>query len=535
MKSLKKHNPNRQSGSSWTEIELQGLTKNARGLFRVGFWVAAAATGIGMTSLSFNAPQLLFAFACITIPAVVGLGSWAWSRGLGLPLLPLFIGQQALIYGLPVALRQKTVTELAPDTVTKSGLAIGLFLVCVAVGGTLGKSWTLSRPSRGNIALGKGGGRSLSLAYMLLGVALLFHLATRTGLMEKMLPGPLMGLFPVIRTFAGAASMLGAMLGGMAVGRCATHVRNWIYWALVLIIGILSVADILLSAASGLVLSAGVGLALGRGRIPWKFLAVSFCIVGFLNQGKFVMRDRYWNETSNMTSTTLLMLPQFYGEWTAASSELLFSGETSQETDDGQSILERVDSFQNMTFVVESIVQRKIRTLNGETYTLIPPLFIPRIFWPDKPRVHEGQILLNLHFGRQGSVEQTEKTYIAWGLLPEAIGNFGLWLGPIVMGVLFGVVMGWLEGVSRRKRLFSIEGMMLATLLLLMVTSYEMVASVLLTAVFQSMIAVIVGGWVLMRWFKDTKAHGQPQGRRTRQRIEQKISNRAAPLSSDHE
>ena len=137
----------------------------------------------------------------------------------------------------------------------------------------------------------------------------------------------------------------------------------------------------------------------------------------------------------------------------------------------------------------------------GKTYALIPPLFIPRVFWPDKPRTHEGQVMLNLHFGRQATIEQTEQTYIAWGLLPEAVGNFGIVGGPIFLGGILGWILGWLERVSLYKRIFSVEGLILIGTLLLFAGSYEMVASVLLTATFQFLVAVMIGGLMLLAVF----------------------------------
>ena len=116
-------------------------------------------------------------------------------------------------------------------------------------------------------------------------------------------------------------------------------------------------------------------------------------------------------------------------------------------------------------------------------------MLIPRIFWPEKPRTHEGQILLNVHFGRQ-ELDSTFQTYIAWGLLAEAYGNFGAILGNLVLGVFLGICCAWLENFTARKLLLSLEGFISFTLLLGIMGSFEMVASVLVTSTFQSVMVL---------------------------------------------
>jgi hypothetical protein len=524
----------------WAEMDFAALSGRARGLFRGGLSAACAAAGLALLTLLLTAPDLLLPFVAIVAPALAGLAWWAWTPGQGLPLLPIFLVQQGLIYGLPVALQHPEAAEAGPGILLPSALSVGLFLACAAAGWRGGREMGSSKPSRGNIVLGGTAGRSMSLAFTLLGAALAFYLATRTGLLFKLLPGPLAGLFPIIRTFAIVASMLGAMLGGLAVGGHPNHLRSWIYWGLLAAIGLLAVADVLLSGASGILLSAAVGLALGMRRVPWKFLTVTFLLVGFLNQGKFVMRERYWQgaEQTNTTAIGLLDLPGFFAEWTEASGSLLFGGDqgTAAERpldDDGQSILDRINNIQNMTFVVGALDQGLSKPLWGQTYALIPPLLVPRVLWPDKPRAHEGQILLNLHFGRQATVEQTERTYIAWGLLPEAVGNFGVWFGAIIGGLGYGFLIGWTERISCSKRLLSIEGMLLAALMLLVAGSYEMVASVFVTATFQALVAAAVGGWLLRMWFGAApKRSGMTQQRTKRMGHGAERTENASPLTT---
>jgi hypothetical protein len=497
-------------------IDFGVLSTRSSTLFRASTVVIAILSAVATSRLLLTHPDFVLPFLLIAVPLIAGLYLWSTGGNHGLPLLPIFLLQQGLVYALPLLTNHPGLKFVNHEVILSSCLDVGLFLLLCLAGWFLGKSATVSRPSRANLNMSGTGSdfdRCLNVSFVLLAVCLGFHLLSRSGLLFQILPGAAR-LFPVIRTSATAAGTLGALFGALAIGSKPGLPRAWIYWALLAGIFCLSVADVLLSGASGIVLSAAVGLALGKRKVPVKFLICTFSIVAFLNQGKFVMRDRYWGADSNTSGTSLVGLPGFYAEWAAESAACLAgtssSGILRKNNDDegqGQSFLERINNLQNMTYVIECFSQRRTAPMMGETYALIPPLFVPRFMWSEKPRTHEGQIRLNLHFGRQSSVEQTEKTYIAWGLLPEAVGNFGPRLGAIVLGLVLGFTMGWVETVSRRKRIFSVEGMVLSGVLLITATSYEQVASVFLTAMFQFLVAITIGGFLLRSWF----GHGESE------------------------
>ena len=498
------------------------LSAQAGGLYRGGWTALRLAAVIALYGMS-NRPENLLPFVAILLSLLLGIGVWTASARKGLPLFPLFMLQQGLTYGLPLVLGNEALALQAPGVVTTSSVAIGGFLLVCLAGWQAGRQGEISGPSKGNLALAESpnaADRCLGLALALLGISAAYLMVSRTGLIWTLLPGSLSGLMPVYKTVAGAAAMLGALFGGLVVGHRPVSPQTLSYWTFLALNFLLLVADVLISAGSAIVLSAAVGLALGMRKVPWKFLLVALGIVGFLNQGKFVMRERYWSN-SNVQSVPLSELPAFYMEWAGASSGFLLnpnsggsaSPETEAETDDGQSIFDRVNNLQNMTFIVSAMEVAGIPSLGGETYTLIPKLLIPRFLWADKPRTHEGQVLLNLHFGRQANVRETEMTYIAWGFLPEAVGNFGIWLGPILLGGVLGWIMGRVERISLHKRFFSLEGMVLISVLVMVAGSYEMVASVFVTAMFQMLVAVTLGGLLLLAWFgKAEPARRRPAG-----------------------
>ena len=489
---------------------------------------------VGSIALVFRRPDYASYFVVISLAAAVPMICWFGGHHKGLPVLPVFVLQQAVVYLMPLFMENVSLEGYPSGVVARSAWSIALFLLLLPVGWYFGEQALRAGPSRWNLALaGRDGGRAkaLAIALALLSIGFFFELLSFTGWISSLLPGGLSGLFPLLRQFAAASSTLGALLGGYAVSVRGGTAQSAYYWLLLTGIAILSISGVLISAVTALVVAATIGQALGGRRVPWVFLGVSLGIVGFLNIGKFTMRERYWEtmggskmevvEGQGLNKLSLLQLPGFYAEWAAASVEKILIGQAAAEGADasgeeGQSLLDRINNYQNMVFVVNAQQTLCIRPLWGETYALIPPLFIPRMLWKEKPRTHEGQIRLNLHYGRQGSIEQTETTYIAWGLLPEAVGNFGVWFGPVILGPVLGFLFGLLEVWSRRKRFFSIEGFIALGLVLQVLVSFEMAASVFLTSAFQMVVALAVGGAILRMWLgsDDDPARRARLGRR---------------------
>jgi hypothetical protein len=230
-------------------------------------------------------------------------------------------------------------------------------------------------------------------------------------------------------------------------------------------------------------------------------------LLAFLNLGKFEMRGLYWHrEDEVIEPTTLLNMPERYAQWAEASWTILTATEETTNSfweaqqrqikapeTSGQSLLLRVNNLQNILYVIDQLDAGVVEPLRGQTYTMIPALLVPRILWPGKPRTHEGQVLLNVHFGRQ-SRDSTFVTYIAWGLLAEAYGNFGPLMGSLGVGFILGWLFGLLEKKSSVKPLLSLEGFLVFIIFVSAADSFEMVSTVLVTATFQALVPVAVIG-----------------------------------------
>jgi len=179
-------------------------------------------------------------------------------------------------------------------------------------------------------------------------------------------------------------------------------------------------------------------------------------------------------------------------EWVDAS---LSPPKASRKDTDRGLFSSRLNNLQNLFYVQQSL-SRGTSTLGGASLQVIPEVLVPRIFSQDKVRSQQGQVLLNLHFGRQRSLKDTETAYIAWGLLPEGVGNFGSTVGPVVLGLAVGVLVRCTENLSRGQRLLTSPGLLSVALFVLWLTSFEMVASTFLAAAEQLILLVLIGSWL---------------------------------------
>ncbi len=249
------------------------------------------------------------------------------------------------------------------------------------------------------------------------------------GQMAAYLP---QGSFSILRSMQDAAKLatgfvLGYAIGGRYIAGAKTVfvVCGWIW------LFTLSLASLLLSSAAGLTIAIAAGLYLGSGRIPWKYMICVLTAVSFFNYSKHEMRAKYWE--NRIGSLQLQDMPKYFGEWSLLTVEKMFGDQVTKRRDKTQGLLERVSTLQMLLYVQRMVQSQSATVLNGATYAMIPELLVPRVLWPNKPRTHEGQVLLNTHF-RQQTRSETFVTYIAWGLIAEAYGNFGSLLGPLIVG-----------------------------------------------------------------------------------------------------
>jgi hypothetical protein len=440
-----------------------------------------------------HADALAFIVAGCGLPLVL----WLRQRDPGLPLLVLVALQTLAVFGTPILMRNPNLNGYSAEDIFSAASEILYFCLALCLGWIFARPGGHRRPPRfcwilKFIRAEKP--ETMQRGALLLTTApALFLLCNNEGWLDvvfNVLPN---GGFSLARTLFDAALVAGCLIGGYAIGSGTMSGRARAYfWFLQVAIVLLNSASILLSTNAGMIASTTLGLFLGARRPPWIYIAVMLTALSILNLGKFEMRSRYWSEYTQ-TRISVVQFPSYYAEWLRHSADLAGSPSSSgHHPEAGQRLTDRLDNLQNLLFAQEAIEHRNVPLLEGATYSLIPPLLIPRIFWPNKPRSHEGQVLLNVHFGRQ-RLEDTFSAYIAWGLLAEAYANFGALLGALFCGCTLGFAVGHLERWVKPYPITSLQAFFFLIVSVNLLLSFEMVASVWITSVFQMLIAFIVG------------------------------------------
>ncbi|HXQ80510.1 MAG TPA: hypothetical protein VN775_04305 [Opitutaceae bacterium] len=471
----------------------------------------AGVLAIGAIYLGYSGRPGATAFALMAAGTCIALIVWG-QRAIGLPLLPMTIIQSLIIYAVPIAAGHEIIGTYPPDFVYSAGLEVLVFDLAMVLAWRLGMQ--LFRPSppvshalqEFNRSGAKGWAR---LGYAMITGATAFEFLQGSDLLGGLYSSLPSGSDAILHALVAVVSACGFFLVALIIGGGeASFLERAVFWLLLVANAMMSASDFILSSAAANLITVAIGFFWSSERVPWRYLAVAMLALSFLNTGKSTMRARYWGtEDEPAIHRSFGQLPEYYEEWARVSYNAILENDTEQTqatngskplANKNQTLLDRIDNLQNLLFVIDAIETNHIKPLEGKTYSLIPPLLVPRVLWPDKPRSHEGQILLNVHFGRQ-SLESTFTTYIAWGLLPEAYGNFGPFAGSICLGIALGVFFAWVENFTARKLLVSMEGFLSLSLLMNLMNSFEMVASVLVTSTFQSLVIVIAASLPFVR------------------------------------
>ncbi|MGD1030235.1 MAG: hypothetical protein ABSA05_03760 [Opitutaceae bacterium] len=470
-------------------------------LLRKRLWLFYALFIVESAYLFFSGKPGAYAFMMIAGSCLFTLQVWS-RNGIGLPMLPLLALQNLVIYSSPIVFGHASVALAKESQVFQAGLEVLVFGAAMTAAWWAGMHvFSPSLPvSYVLVDVHRGGSGGLSrMGFILAGIGTGYLVLQSLGLTQVLIDRLPAGAYSIVFALVSGASTCGFFTIALSFGsERAGPVKKLAFWALLLANSIITTSTFLLSAVSGNVLAAAIGLFWGSGKVPWRFGITVALILSFLNVGKFSMREKYWPQGPDEASLNmdLVGVPARYSEWIQASYAAMSqpgpasAADAAQAQPDSashQSLMDRIDNLQNLLFVINAEEDGHMEPLHGETYMLIPALLIPRILWEGKPRTHQGQVLLNVHFGRQ-DLNSTFTTYVAWGLLPEAYGNFGPFWGALSLGVLGGIFFAWVENRTARKLVISLEGIVGFGLILNMLNSWEMVASVLATSTFQSLL-----------------------------------------------
>lgn len=485
----------------YTEISSLGLAmSNAVKKTIVVFAISLACES---AYLLFSGQPGAIALASMGAATCASLAVWS-SGGKGLPLLPLMVLQNLLIYGLPIVAGHAILQQYPDRFLQQAGFEVLAMDIAMVLAWKLGmQTFSPSPPvSYALRELNRAGARGWArLGFVMTGFGTAGELLGNCGYLDSVYSQLPNGATSILNALYSVMSACGFFLISLAIGGGqASSFAKAVFWVLLIINGMAGSLDFILAGVAATLVTVAIGFFWSSGKFPWLYLTTSMLALSFLNSGKTTMRMRYWaTEDTPAIQFTPAMLPAVYGEWVATSFDAVVENSTSplpgpnkkaERAEKNQTLLDRIDNLQNLLFVIDAVDTEHVSLLHGKTYSLIPPLLVPRIIWPDKPRSHEGQVMLNVHFGRQ-DLDSTFSAYIAWGLLPEAYGNFGPLAGALFLGFFLGVLFAWIENFTARKLVISMEGFLSLSLLMNLMNSFEMVASVLVTALFQSFMIII--------------------------------------------
>jgi hypothetical protein len=498
--------------------QISELAASLKRMLRKSLWTLVAVCTVESAYLFFSNKPGASAFVMIVASCILTLTVWSRS-GIGLPMLPLLAIQNLVIYASPIAFGHEVVATAKEAYVFQAGIEVLVFGVVLTAAWKIGMHiFAPSKPfSYVLVDVDREGLKGLSrLGFILAGIGTVYLALQSAGFVDFLIEHLPSGSSSIIVALVSGASTCGFFMIALSFGsgKMAAE-KKFSFWALVVVNSLINASGFLLSAVGGNVAATAIGLFWGSGKVPWRFALAVAMMLSFLNLGKNSMRERYWPKGSDEPTVDMSLtdMPSRYSEWVQTSYRVMTkinpvpsmdSNPADQDPQGRQSLMDRIDNLQNLLFVIDAEDAGHIEPVHGDTYTLIPALLIPRILWPEKPRTHEGQVLLNVHFGRQ-DLNSTFTTYIAWGLLPEAYGNFGPLWGALLLGSFIGVFFAWVENMTSRKLAISLEGIVGFGLVLNMLNSFEMVASVLVSSSFQNMVPIVLAFAPFVRHRKLTR------------------------------
>lgn len=409
-----------------------------------------------------------------------------------LPIFPAFLALQALSFTAPLLnpdLAADWRVEISANLLSATGLPLLLWFLALWLGWRLTPAKVLARHTLA-MPLSNALQAPGSLPHLALGLMILLTAFLDSPLYWQVLGGLAQGLVAPMRAVIGLAGLAGAFVGAYCWSR--GRLRDSLIWLVLFIVPILqAMRSLLLSSLQGILFAALLGMWLGRARRALSITLAVLLFLSFINSGKVQLREKYWGRGAQPPANPIALVQ----EWAKASID----ARTNPANPDGKAqdlFTQRFNNLQNLLYV-EQQLESGTPTLQGKSYSLIPQVLVPRLLSPNKVRSQEGQVLLNLYFDRQRNREDTERSYVSWGMLAESVGNYGRLLGPIAVGFFTGSLLRLSENIGRGQLLLSAPGLLSLALGLLWLSAYEMVYSTFSAAAFQVTVAVLLLGW----WF----------------------------------
>ena len=408
------------------------------------------------------------AYTIVLFAAAAPIVVWIQFGAPGIPILTTTASLYWIYFGVPALRGVGEAQGYSPADVVNANLTVALFLGVATI------AWAgfLRRPKirAGNETMDNRA--VLYLVIMGLGLGVIFYIAIYANL-----AGAAGSAFGILRAITAAPMLLACYLMGYGKAKKAFTDVQWLLALLLLSVTLLlQTGSLLLIGGITEIAALTAGYVYTAKRVPWIAGLVVIAIVSILQAGKADMRDRYAN-----TTITIQIMPQLFTEWFQIGIKDLTS-----DTVQASSVADRA-SLLNQMIRVQQWTPERVPYLNGETYTYMPAMLVPRLINPNRSPT---QIVMNLLDVRYGflSVEQTKVTAVGVNMVPEAYANFG-YIGVLLIGLVFGGFTGYFTSLSIGRSATALPTL-LAIATTLAVIDMEADLSYLASVLFQSFLGI---------------------------------------------
>lgn len=418
---------------------------------------------------------------------------WCAGKVKGMPIFPFFALTYLWTFALPLLSENPNVLMYSPSAQLYAAFSTALFLGC----GTLVWLQFVKSPKPSTSPY-----RALQTQkaevffFCVLAAGVLLNMYLLGGWFN--ISG---GLLALIRGIIFGLSLLGIFVLCYRAGAGQmSRFRTRVLFGLISLYILTSAATLILKTALTVFLLSIVAYVVGGRKLP--LLAIVFGLICLLplHYGKHPMRATYWGGDAPHYVQPW-QYPAWFQEW-AGHSVTHFTHKPSRydpPEEKRESFIER-SSLVHMLMMAQAKIPEHYPYVEGATYAIIPQLFIPRFLNPNKIRSHEGTHMLNIHIGRQ-TYRDTLRTTIAWGLLPEAYANFGLF-GCAGVGMFLGAFYGYITRLGIGVPTFSARSLFGVLILSLALASTEWTAGVYVATLFQSSVPLLGMKYVFMKIYK---------------------------------
>lgn len=440
-------------------------------------------------SLRHVAPQTAIGALIIGAACMYPFYMWCAEKVRGMPVFPFFALTYLWTFCLPLLSDNPNVVQYSPAAHLYAALCTAVFLGS----GTL--VWAQMVKSKNKkfkpfFALKAEKAETFFIAVVGAGAFLnAYVIGGWTGIPDN--------LFTIVRGIVLGLGFLGIFVVAYRAGQgLLTRTKVRVFFVFLCLYIFTAAASLILKTALTVFMLSVVAFVIGARKLPLIPLMLGLILLLPLHYGKHEMRHKYWQE-----GETHFIQPweyvAWFQEWTSYAEENLNAKPNPYiKKEKKESFIDR-SSVIHMLMMAQEKIPSQYPYVNGATYAIIPQLILPRALNPNKIRSHEGTHMLNVHIHRQ-TYQDTLKTTIAWGLLPEAYANFGL-AGCAGVGAFLGSFYGFVTRLAIGTPAFSIRTLFCILILSLALASTEWTAGVYAATLFQSSMPLIAIKVVFMK------------------------------------